>query len=235
MKEAEKKTAKKAPAKKTSKPKTEVKKVTKKVVKKPEKKIEIKPVETPVIKPVKKEEVQEVKKVEAVEPKKTVKKEKEQGFKLTRREKVLIGLVILTSLATGIMYYLMFGAKYYSFKASWGLNLPGSLKEEYSVKGKKDEFGDYNTYYVFSYEDEEDVADIVKWTDKQDTTVQYSDYQEAMKEWCNVLGISKDNRPVYTDVTYWYKHDNYSDEIIMVKNKKEKKIYLAEYFQKEEK
>lgn len=221
----------KAPTKKTT-PKTVAKEPVKKVIPKVEPKKEVK-VEEPKVE-VKKVEVREepIKKEEPIkQEKKTTKK---ATFGLTKREKFLIGLVILTIVVTGIMYYVMFGAKYYQYKASWGIHLPESLEEVYSVKSKKDEFGDYNTYHIFKYENEDDVKKIVNWTAMDSETIQYKSYKEAANEWLNVLGVEEQNRPTFINVEYWYKNDAKSDEIIMIKDSKNKKIYLLEYFLKDE-
>ena len=240
--ENKKKTTKKKPVKKVVRKEKTVptKTVTKKsTIKKaaPKKTDTIKEIEKvlkkelpKIIEPEKEKKVEE-KKVE--EPKKE-KKEKKKSFALTKREKLLIGLVILTIIVTGVMYYLMFGAKYYNFKANWGLHIPKSVEEVYSVKGKKDEFGDYNTYYILKYEKEEDVAKLVSWSKSDVETIQYKSTKEAVNEWLNVLGIENNNRPTFENVEYWYKNDAKSDEIIMIKDKTNKRIYVLEFFLKDE-
>ena len=230
-KKVTKKPAKKAvKAEKTAPKKTAVKKAaTKKndTIKEIEKVLKK---ELPKIIEPEKEKKVEKKIVE--EPKKE-KKEKKKSFTLTKREKILIGLVILTIVVTGLMYYLMFGDKYYNFKANWGLHIPSSVEEVYSVKGKKDEFGDYNTYYILKYEKEEDVAKLVNWSKKDVETIQYDNAKEAVNEWLNVLGIDN-NRPTFENVEYWYKNDAKSNEIIMIKDKTNKRIYILEFFLKDE-
>lgn len=238
-------------AKKTStvKKATTSKKQEKKVVKKVEtkvapKKVETKKVEVPKkIESPKKVEVKEEtkkvelpKKVEAKEPVAEVKESKKQKKKsrFTTREKILIGAMLLTIVITAIMYYLMFGAKYYSFKVNWGIIVPSSTEEIYTVKGKKDEFGDYNTYYVLKYEDEKDIENMVSWVTSDGETVQYNSYIEASEQWLNVLGVETKNRPNYTGVVYYYKNDSKSNELIIINNKEEKKIYILEFFMKEE-
>ena len=161
---AEKAAPKKTAVKKTATKKNDTIKEIEKVLKK----------ELPkIIEPEKEKKVEEPKKE---------KKEKKKSFTLTKREKILIGLVILTIVVTGLMYYLMFGDKYYNFKANWGLHIPSSVEEVYSVKGKKDEFGDYNTYYILKYEKEEDVAKLVNWSKKDVETIQYDNAKEAVNK-----------------------------------------------------
>lgn len=233
-------TTKTSAAKKTStvKKTTAAKKPEKKVVKKVEKKVEPKKVEIPkkVEEPKKVEVKEEPKKVEVKEKVTEVKepKKKKKVSKFTTREKILIGAMVLTIVITAIMYYLMFGAKYYSFKVNWGVVVPSSTEEVYTVKGKKDEFGDYNTYYVLTYEDEKDVEDMVNWVKSDGETVQYNSYIEASEQWLNVLGVETKNRPNYKGVVYYYKNDSKSNELIIINNKEEKKLYILEYFMKEE-
>ena len=236
MGEEEKKTKKKMVKKETAK-KTETKKKTThktgNTIKKQVKSEVPKKIEDKVKKPV-----MEVKKVEPIEIEKVKEKtpvvKKKKSNKLTTREKLLIGLAVVTILVSSAMYYSMFGNKYYSFKASWGIDMPNVLTEIYSVKGKEDEFGDYNTYHIYKYEEDEDVKDFVKWTRINRETVQYDTYEETAEEWLNVLSIDQKNRPSYEGVSYYYGYDDKSNEVVIIKNNKEKKIYLLEYFMKDE-
>lgn len=241
MAEEEKKTKKKTTKNDTAK--TTKKKTTTKTNKVNKEKIERKHIKTEVEIPkkveVKKEEpIHKNKKVEPVNEEPTKEKTsaviKKNTNKLTTREKFLIGLTVFTMIVTAVMYYWMFGDKYYSYKASWGINMPNVLTEIYSVKGEKDQFGDYNTYHIYKYENEEDVKDFVKWTSVDGETVQYDTYEETAEEWLNVLAIEQKNRPNYDDALYYYTYDDQSNEVVFIKNNKEKKLYVLEYFMKDE-
>ena len=227
MAEEEKKTKKKTTKNDTAK--TTKKKTATKTNKVNKEKIERKHIKTEVEIPKK----VEVKKEEPTKEK-TSAVIKKNTNKLTTREKFLIGLTVFTMVVTAVMYYWMFGDKYYSYKASWGINMPNVLTEIYSVKGEKDQFGDYNTYHIYKYENEEDVKDFVKWTSVDGETVQYDTYEETAEEWLNVLAIEQKNRPNYDDALYYYTYDDQSNEVVFIKNNKEKKLYVLEYFMKDE-
>ena len=158
----------------------------------------------------------------------------EREGKFTKREKIFIGVAVFTLIATAILCYILFGSKYHTYRAKWGIDLPGSLEEVVSIKGEEDNFGTYNTYHVFKYEKEDTVGDMVEWTKKDKGTVQYSNYEEATEEWLNVLNVKETERPNFEDLDYFYVNDEKSNEMILLKDGKNKKIYLLEYFMGEE-
>ena len=169
--------------------------------------------------------------------KKSTKVEKdsiEKESKFTKREKIFMGVAVFTLIATAILCYILFGSKYHAYRAKWGINLPGSLQEVVSIKSEKDKFETYNTYHVFKFEKEETVDDMVEWTKKDKGTVQYSNYEEATEEWLNVLNVKEKDRPNFEDLDYFYVNDEKSNEMILLKDGKNKKIYLLEYFMGEE-
>lgn len=150
--------------------------------------------------------------------------------KRPKREKILVGIAIATIILTIILQVTLFGSKYHCFRANWGITIPRELKEIVSVEGKKNQYNSYNTYNVLEYKNEAKVDNIVSWSQIDGGTIQYDSIKDATEEWLNNLDIKEEDRPSFEDLDYYYNNDEKSNEIIMLKDDKNKRIYIIEFF-----
>lgn len=117
-------------------------------------------------------------------------------------------------------------------QANWGFSLPPDA--HYSEVYQQDEgpsfHGDGIRYHVFSYKEAMPIEEMLSWQTEEGFTRRDGSYSEAADEWLNKIGVPLEERPNYSECSYWYKTKNDSSEIIIFWDKNQSKLYIAEFF-----
>ena len=82
----------------------------------------------------------------------------------------------------------------------------------------------------FTYENEEPIEKMFSWKKDQGETIYDGNYLDATNKWLDEINVLAISRPTHTDCVYWYKSHKDHSEIIMLWNKKEKRLYVVESF-----
>lgn len=64
----------------------------------------------------------------------------------------------------------------------------------------------------------------------KDKTIYDGNYLDATNKWLDEINVLAISRPTHTDCVYWYKSHEDHSEIIMLWNKKDKRLYVVESF-----
>ena len=115
---------------------------------------------------------------------------------------------------------------------NWGIVLSdeSGWEEIYHADSGASFHGDGERYHIVTYEQEDPIENMVKWSAKDDKTRWHDSYQAAIDEWISYTDAEPDKYPVYDGCMYWYQQDSDGSEIIMCWNKAKAKIYIAEFF-----
>lgn len=90
--------------------------------------------------------------------------------------------------------------------------------------------GDGIRYHVFNYEDETAIDTMVDWQLTEGKTRFRMNYSEAVAEWLDSINVPDDRRPEYEDCSFWYQQKYGGDEMIILQDKNQKNLYVAESF-----
>lgn len=114
--------------------------------------------------------------------------------------------------------------------SSWQIAMPSNTKEIYHLNSRLAFNGDGIYYHVYTYENDEDIANWLTFSNKQDSTYFHDNYKEAIDSWLSEIHKINKEPIEYKNSAYYYNcQDDYS-EIIIVLNKDNKKIYIIESF-----
>ena len=146
---------------------------------------------------------------------------------------------ILTILLCGILVLELTGCNINQYidssidlKANWNIELPknANMKEIYSADEGASFLGDGIRYHIFSYEKDDEIKEMLNWTNQEKETIFYSTYSESVNNWLNEIKVSKENYPNYSNCKYWYNKQNDNSEIIILWDSQETKLYIVESF-----
>ena len=74
------------------------------------------------------------------------------------------------------------------------------------------------------------IKKMFSWKKDQGETIYDGNYQDATNKWLDEINVLAISRPTHTDCVYWYKSHEDHSEIIMLWNKKDKRLYVVESF-----
>ncbi len=143
---------------------------------------------------------------------------------------ILIMIVILTISLLGIIGYKILNNYSYVLKINWNIELPKNLKEIYEISTDANFHGDGTRYHIFTYQEDEQVQDMFKWTLNEQETLYYKSYQEFVDDSLNKLNVPSTNYPNYANSQYWYNKKDDNSEIIILWDSLENKLYIIESF-----
>lgn len=117
-------------------------------------------------------------------------------------------------------------------RLNWNLILPSDsgCSEIYSDDSGPSFHGDGIRYHVFNYEDETAIDTMVDWQLTEGKTRFRMNYSEAVAEWLDSINVPDDWRPEYEDCFFWYQQKYDGDEMIILQDKNQKNLYVAESF-----
>ena len=117
-------------------------------------------------------------------------------------------------------------------RLNWNLILPSDsgCSGIYSDDSGPSFHGDGIRYHVFNYEDETAIDTMVDWQLTEGKTRFRMNYSEAVAEWLDSINVPDDWRPEYEDCSFWYQQKYGGDEMIILQDKNQKNLYVAESF-----
>ena len=143
----------------------------------------------------------------------------------------LIGIIIGMSVIMGFVLTNALPNEFDFVRENWGLDVPqnASIAKLYEKDSGSSFHGDGVRYYVYSYENENVIKDMVSWSDKEQATWLYESYHEAANAWLGEIEAAKEYYPEYEKCVYWYKakEQDSRNEMIVFWNKEAEQIYLV--------
>ena len=138
------------------------------------------------------------------------------------KKKTIISIIFACMIiVSGVMYWNYSKDYNHVIKENWNISIPSD--SDYSeVDGVR--------YHVFTYENEEPIEKMFSWKKDQGETIYDGNYLDATNKWLDEINVLAISRPTHTDCVYWYKSHKDHSEIIMLWNKKEKRLYVVESF-----
>lgn len=152
---------------------------------------------------------------------------------MTKKNKIITALsvgAVLLAIIIGASFTLKSLTDYSRvLKANWDFTLPqGSRYSEIYSKSDEGSHGDGKRYHIFTYKDDGPIAQMFGWLSEEQKTNYCGSYSEAVDEWLNELNIPPKERPNYAECLYWYQTKNDSSEIIILWDKGQDRLYIAE-------
>lgn len=147
---------------------------------------------------------------------------------------LVVGVFLSTILILTITMWSVMSDYNWTLQANWDIALPRSshYSEVYYQKVPNDEYnllGDGVRYHVFTYKKEQPIAKFLEWKEEKRSTRTGLSYRESCEEWLDEIEVPSSERPAYSDCLYWYQRDR-TDEIIILWNQEEMKLYIVESF-----
>lgn len=149
------------------------------------------------------------------------------------KKKTVISIIFACMIiVSGVMYWNYSKDYNHVIKENWNISIPSDshYSEVYSKDSGSSFNGDGVRYHVFTYENEEPIEKMFSWKKDQGETIYDGHYIDATNKWLDEINVLAISRPQHTDCVYWYKSHEDHSEIIMLWNKKEKKLYVVESF-----
>lgn len=116
-------------------------------------------------------------------------------------------------------------------RGNWGLHVPkeASLTKLYEKDSGSSFNGDGVRYYVYRYENEKAIEDMVSWSDEEQATWLYKSYHEAAESWLGEIEVENEYYPEFEKCVYWYKAEEQDgrNEIIVFWNQEKEQIYIV--------
>lgn len=142
-------------------------------------------------------------------------------MKLKKEYKFII-LIILIILVIYIYRHLFIYS--YTLNRRWNLKLTSNYEETKLVRESDKYIGKGISYRVFKYDSIDKNTWNIKFSKKDSSTKYYSKYSECIDDYLGYIGIDKFK---CSNCSYYYKNmDN--NELILVLDKKNKKLYIIE-------
>lgn len=151
----------------------------------------------------------------------------------TMKKKTIVSVIFaLILLMSGMMYWKYSNDYTHVIKENWNISIPSDsdYSEVYSKNSRSSFNGDGVHYHVFTYKNEEPIEKMFSWKKDQGETIYDDNYIDATNKWLDEINILAISRPQHTDCVYWYKSHEDHSEIIILWNKKEKRLYVVESF-----
>lgn len=119
-----------------------------------------------------------------------------------------------------------------TFQANWGFKIPSEAQcEEIYCKTSEAAFhGDGIRYHIFSYKINAPIENVFHWQSSEHRTFFCSSYSIAVKKWLWKIKIPDEQHPDYENCVYWYQASEDHSELIVLWDRREKKLYIAESF-----
>lgn len=119
-----------------------------------------------------------------------------------------------------------------TLKENWDFTLPteSHYSQIYSQNSENNFHGDSIRYHVFSYQNDKPIENMFKWQSLEQKTIYYDSYHEAIHHWLNEIDVPLEKRPTNKDYLYWYQSQNNHNEIIVLWDKNQQKLYIVESF-----
>lgn len=149
------------------------------------------------------------------------------------RKKTIISIIFACMIiVSGVMYWNYSKDYNHVIKENWNISIPSDsdYSEVYSKDARSSFNGDGVRYHVFTYENEEPIEKMFSWKKDQGKTIYDGDYIDATNKWLDEINVLAISRPTHTNCVYWNKSHEDHSEIIILWNKKEKRLYVVESF-----
>ena len=153
-----------------------------------------------------------------------------------KRKRIIITLsvvaAVLVILFGGIVIRNRLNDYSHILRLNWNLILPSDsgCSEIYSDDSGPSFHGDGIRYHVFYFVFETALYTIVDWQLTEGKTRFRMNYSEAVAEWLDSINVPDDWRPEYEDCSFWYQQKYGGDEMIILQDKNQKNLYVAESF-----
>ncbi len=154
-----------------------------------------------------------------------------------KKKNVLIGLSVSIIILAIILIGAVIGWKHLSdysttLKANWSFSIPSDAHyaEIYHQNDEPSFHGDGIRYHVFSYKEAEPISKMFVWQSSQQNTIFHDSYSEATEDWLDAIHVPLEQRPNYTQCTYWYQSQDDNSEIILFWDNHQNRIYIVESF-----
>ena len=119
-----------------------------------------------------------------------------------------------------------------ALKANWEISIPSKARytEIYSKDSGPSFLGDGFRYHVFSYKDHAYVEEMLDWESDEKQTIFHGNYTDAVNAWLDTIEVPAEYRPDDSTCLLWYNSENDNSEIIVLWDRKNSTIYVAESF-----
>ncbi len=152
------------------------------------------------------------------------------------KKKIVISLSVIiiafTMLAGGFALWNSLTDYGHIIMLNWNLILPSEsgYSEVYSKDSGASFHGDGIRYHVFGYEEEDAIDEMVEWQSTEGRARFQETYAEAVTDWLDSIAVPEAERPDYAECSFWYQNKYGGDEMIVMLDRNQKKLYVAEYF-----
>ena len=145
-------------------------------------------------------------------------------------KKILIKLILIVLVV--FLIYIKITNYSTALKLNWDIKLPpqARMTEIYENSAEPSFHGDGIRYHIFSYKNEEVINKMFNWNKEEKETFFCDSYSECIDSWLNEIETPKEYFPDYHNCVYWYNKKDGYNEIIILWNKEENKIYVVESF-----
>jgi hypothetical protein len=149
-------------------------------------------------------------------------------------KKIIIGIIVGVILVVIVFNLVIFAPVFTMLFASnaniihinWGINLPTSYTEIYSVEGDGSIFGDAPRYHIFQYKNDSEINKTIKWMSGKNTDME-SDTNSILKS----LKVSDKYMPDYQKkYKYYTKIKDYDSTLYLVYFNDTNEMYIIENF-----
>ncbi len=149
---------------------------------------------------------------------------------------LILFIVILVCQLVSCSFYKSITVSSYSrvLKNNWGLELPKDADCEpiylslQQNSNRTSFFGDGVRYNVYSYQDERIMSSWVQWHGDGASRF-YESYVVTVEAWLSLRHIDENQYPITENADFYYRSKD-MNELIMIKNKELKLLYIAENF-----
>lgn len=117
----------------------------------------------------------------------------------------------------------------YTLQDIWGLSIPNTYSEVYSIESELNDTGEVVRYHVFQYKDADNLGAQIAWVEEGVNYLQKS-YSEATEEWLDAVEVPKEHHPDYEKSQYFYWKKSNNSELILLWDEEANVLYIMEHY-----
>ena len=150
------------------------------------------------------------------------------------KKRIILSIVLIIIVLGSAMFFVWKHLADYNtaLKANWEISLPSKAhySEIYSKDSGPSFLGDGFRYHIFSYKDHAYVGEMFEWESDERETIFNGNYSDTVNVWLDTIEVPAEYRPDYSECLFWYNSQNDNSEIIILWDKGNSTIYVAESF-----
>lgn len=154
---------------------------------------------------------------------------------MKNKKKIILSIVFVSIIVLGVAMLCMW--KHFTnyntiLYANWKVSIPSKAhySEIYSKDSGPDFHGDGIRYHIFSYKDHAPISEMLSWKSDKEQSLSYDHYSSAVSIWLDEIDVPSEYRPDYSTCIYWYDSHDDNSEIIILWDRGNNTLYVAESF-----